>query len=32
VALAGTDFVTLTGDGRLQQVVGFFGDLAPLAG
>jgi hypothetical protein len=32
VALTGTDFVTLTDDGRLQQVVGFFGELGPLGG
>jgi hypothetical protein len=30
VALAGTDVARVAGDGRLREVVGFFGDLAPL--
>jgi hypothetical protein len=29
VAVAGTDFVELDGDGKLARIVGFFGDLAP---
>ncbi len=32
VAVAGTDVVDVAPDGRLQRVVGFFGELAPLAG
>ena len=30
VALAGTDVVELAADGRLVQVVGFFGELVPV--
>ena len=32
VALAGTDAGELDADGRLRRIVGFFGDLPPLAG
>jgi hypothetical protein len=29
VAVAGTDVVTVDADGRIVEIVGFFGDLAP---
>jgi hypothetical protein len=30
--LTGTDVVRVDGDGRLAQLVGFFGELAPVEG
>lgn len=31
VAVGGTDVVTLDPDGRIAEIVGFFGDLTPVA-